>query len=306
MNKCSVNQKTLEQIQSKIDGAFRSYLKNKEEESVFKEKIYKILNEIGSSYELDEIQKISELIYSRSKRYGIESKFPDIFNNANIINLITLAHDNVQLVDLLEVSTDNLVDTESVKLRYDASREFLNNAYGLAKEVLEYVVNETNKNLFDCLFINRSMNDWKLGSVNNNIELNRNIRQYQEILLKRITKYLDYIVSKSPNLHVPKEIKQLLANPQLYKDVNGEIINTEILDKISQLSNMYLSSENFNIDILHILYICKFLFHIFYHNFKKRKLITYEDRLHTMQYLNNETCSDHQCNFKVTLIYKPN
>ena len=254
MNKCSVNQKTLEQIQSKIDGAFRSYLKNKEEESVFKEKIYKILNEIGSSYELDEIQKISQLICSRSERYGIESKFPDIFNDKNIINLIILAHDNVQLVDLLEVSTDNLVDTESVKLRYDASREFLNNAYGLAKEVLEYVVNETNKNLFDCLFINRSMNDWKLGSVNNNIELNRNIRQYQEILLKRITKYLDYIVSKSPNLHVPKEIKQLLANPQLYKDVNGEIINTEILDKISSLLNMYLSSENFNIDILRQLF----------------------------------------------------
>ena len=54
-----------------------------------------------------------------------------------------------------ETSTDNLTDTEQVKLRYDASREFLDNAYGLAKEVSTYVLNTTNRNIFDCLFVNR-------------------------------------------------------------------------------------------------------------------------------------------------------
>ena len=54
----------------------------------------------------------------------------------------------------------------------------MDNAYGLAKEVSTYVLNTTNRNIFDCLFINRGSLDQPLGIVKDTTELNRNIRRY--------------------------------------------------------------------------------------------------------------------------------
>ena len=254
MIKCGVDDKALKQIQSKTALVLRTYLKNKEPMSTLKANMQQLLDKIAQQYELTNINDIVNTIYNTSIRYGVVDQNPDFFSIQNITNLITAQQKGIQVNNALETSTDNLVDAEQVRLRFDASREFLDNAYGLAKEVSDYVINKTNRNIFDCLFINRGSIDQQLGIVKNTTELNRNIRQYQETLLRRITSYLSQVVKNAPNLHTSKEIKQLLVDPSLYQEIDGEIRNTGILKSISQLANMYLSPANFNVDVLRQLF----------------------------------------------------
>lgn len=254
MIKCGVDDKALKQIQSKTALVLRTYLKNKEPMSTLKANMQQLLDKIAQQYELTNINDIVNTIYNTSIRYGVVDQNPDFFSIQNITNLITAQQKGIQVNNTLETSTDNLVDAEQVRLRFDASREFLDNAYGLAKEVSDYVINKTNRNIFDCLFVNRGSIDQPLGIVRNTTELNRNIRQYQEALLRRITSYLSQVVKNAPNLHTSKEIKQLLLAPSLYQEIDGEIRNTGILESISQLANMYLSPTNFNVDVLRQLF----------------------------------------------------
>lgn len=254
MIKCGVDDKALKQIQSKTALVLRTYLKNKEPMSTLKANMQQLLDKIAQQYELTNINDIVNTIYNTSIRYGVVDQNPDFFSIQNITNLITAQQKGIQVNNTLETSTDNLVDAEQVRLRFDASREFLDNAYGLAKEVSDYVINKTNRNIFDCLFVNRGSIDQPLGIVRNTTELNRNIRQYQEALLRRITSYLSQVVKNAPNLHTSKEIKQLLLAPNLYQEIDGEIRNTGILESISQLANMYLSPTNFNVDVLRQLF----------------------------------------------------
>lgn len=254
MIKCGVDDKALKQIQSKTALVLRTYLKNKEPMSTLKANMQQLLDKIAQQYELTNINDIVNTIYNTSIRYGVVDQNPDFFSIQNITNLITAQQKGIQVNNTLETSTDNLVDAEQVRLRFDASREFLDNAYGLAKEVSDYVINKTNRNIFDCLFVNRGSIDQPLGIVRNTTELNRNIRQYQEALLRRITGYLSQVVKNAPNLHTSKEIKQLLLAPSLYQEIDGEIRNTGILESISQLANMYLSPTNFNVDVLRQLF----------------------------------------------------
>lgn len=254
MIKCGIDDKALKQIQSKTALVLRTYLKNKESMSTLKANMQNLLDKISQQYELTNIDDIVKTIYNMSIRYGVVDQNPDFFSTQNLSNLITAQQKGIQVNNTLETSTDNLVDAEQIRLRFDASREFLDNAYGLAKEVSDYVVNNANRNIFDCLFINRGSIDQPLGIVRNTTELNRNIRQYQEFLLKRVTNYLSQVVKNAPNLHTTKEVKQLLLSPSLYQEIDGEIRNTGILESISQLANMYLSPTNFNVDILRQLF----------------------------------------------------
>lgn len=254
MTKCSIDSKALKQIQSKTALVLRTYLKNKGSMSTLKANMQQLLDKIAQQYELANLDDIVNTIHSTSIRYGVVDQNPDFFSTQNIANLITAQQKGIQVNNTLEASTDNLVDTEQVRLRFDASREFLDNAYGLAKEVSGYVINKTNRNIFDCLFINRGSLDQSLGVVKNTTELNKNIRQYQETLLKKITDYLSQVVKNAPNLHTSKEVKQLLLAPKLYQEIDGEIRNTGILESISQLTNMYLSPTNFNVDVLRQLF----------------------------------------------------
>ena len=65
------------------------------------------------------------------------------------------------------------MDTQQAVLRSEASREFLDNAYGLATEVSTYVENETNKNLFH---IDRWEDIIKyLDSINHNATYIKNV-----------------------------------------------------------------------------------------------------------------------------------
>ena len=254
MNKCNIDDKSLKLIQSRVATIFREYLKNEYTQEELKKKIKNELDKIADKYELTDIDSIINIIQKASIRYGLAAKNPDFFNSQNLSNLLIAKREGIQINNSSETSTDNLTDTEQVKLRYDASREFLDNAYGLAKEVSTYVLNTTNRNIFDCLFVNRGSLNQPLGIVQNNIDLNRNIREYQEALLQKITTYLRQVVKDAPNLHTSKEVKALLEHPKLYREVDGVMTNTGILEQIYYLSNMYLSSTNFNVDNLRQLY----------------------------------------------------
>ena len=254
MSKCDINAQSLKQIQTKVAQTLMGFRARKESVSTLKQNMVTLLNEIAENYNLAGITEITSTIYNLAQRFGVVDQSSSFFSIENLTNLLTGAGQGIQRIDTLETSADKLTDTEQVRTRLEANREFLDNAYGLAKEVRTYVERQTNQNLFDCCFINRGSVTQNLGIVRNNSELNENIRQYQQALLERMTDYFNYIISTSPNLQVEANVLEALKNPRLYEEVNGKIQNTGVLDTLRGLVSAYLSSENFSPDVLRELY----------------------------------------------------
>lgn len=254
MSKCDINAQSLKQIQTKVAQTLMGFRARKESVSTLKQNMVALLNEIAENYNLAGITEITSTIYNLAQRFGVVDQSSSFFSMENLTNLLTGAGQGIQRIDTLETSADKLTDTEQVRTRLEANREFLDNAYGLAKEVRTYVERQTNQNLFDCCFINRGSVTQNLGIVRNNSELNENIRQYQQALLERMTDYFNYIISTSPNLQVEANVLEALKNPRLYEEVKGKIQNTGILDTLRGLISAYLSSENFSPDVLRELY----------------------------------------------------
>lgn len=254
MNKCNINSNTLEQIKTLTAEVLEQYLDKEESLSTLRYNMGKLFERISNEYELTDINSIVEAIYSTAEEYAIVEIAPDFFNKDNIASRLTAVNSGLQ-VDTSEASTEHLTDSETVQSRLEANREFLDNAFGLAKEVKAYMVQQTNQNLFDCCFINRGSVNQRRGIVRNTTELNRNIRDYQEELLKRVTDYLKWISETYPNVKFDNSTRQLLDNPQLYREVNGEIVNTGILEKLSGFINTFLSPTRFfSADDLRTLY----------------------------------------------------
>ena len=238
MIKCSIDDQSLRQIKNMTARVLRTYLKEHEPVSTLKTNMRNLFNTISEQYELSDVSAIADMINSTSSRYGVVEQIPDFFSVENIINLITAASNNIQVNDQLETSSDQITNIQQVRTRLEASREFLDNAYGLAKEVLSYVQNQTNQNIFDCCFINRGSVGQKIGIVKNNQELNNNIRNYQSQLLKRITTYLKSIVRNSPNLNLDPSVRRAIGHPVLYDQNNNY---TGIMELLEPILNMYLS-----------------------------------------------------------------
>lgn len=257
MAKCVVDSAALKQIRAKVQPAIRMFRGGRLDTDAFKQKVLDWVNWItkDQDYDMSQADLIVDMAYPDIfVKYGLTQQFPDFFSKEHFKSLLTASDSNIQVNDTAETSTDNLVDTPQVRLKAEASRKFLDDAYGLAKEVQNYVINRTNRNLVDCLFVNRGSLNSELGVVSTTIQLNKNIRDYQQELLNRISSYLWGIVKVAPNLHISKDIKELLQNPVMYQEVNGEVQYTGILEKISQLTNMYLSPTMFNVDILRQIY----------------------------------------------------
>lgn len=254
MSKCDINAQSLRQIQTKVAQTLMGFRARKESVSTLKQNMVTLLNEIAENYNLAGITEITGTIYNLAQRFGVVDQSSSFFSIENLTNLLTGAGQGIQRIDTLETSADKLTDTEQVRTRLEANREFLDNAYGLAKEVRTYVERQTNQNLFDCCFINRGSVNQNLGIVRNNSELNENIRQYQQALLERMTDYFNHIIATSPNLQVEADVLEALKNPRLYEEVKGKIQNTGILETLRGLISAYLSSENFSPDVLRELY----------------------------------------------------
>lgn len=237
MIKCSIDDTSLKQIKNMTARVLRAHLKEHGTASALKSNMKQLIQDISEQFELTNSMTVAQAISDAATRYGVNEQIPDYFNAENINNILIASDQDIQQVDPLEASTDQLTDVPQIKSKLDASRDFMDKSFGLAKEVEVWFQNITNQNLFDCLFINRGSINQKSGIVQNTRELNDNIRSYQTYLLKNITIYLRSILRNARNLKIEEDIKKAIAKPVMYDENNKY---TGILETLQPLIDTYI------------------------------------------------------------------
>lgn len=237
MIKCSIDDTSLKQIKNMTARVLRAHLKEHGTASALKSNMKQLIQDISEQFELTDSMVIAQAISDAATRYGVNEQIPDYFNAENINNILIASDQDIQQVDPLEASTDQLTDVPQIKSKLDASRDFMDKSFGLAKEVEVQFQNITNQNLFDCLFINRGSINQKSGIVQNTKELNDNIRSYQTQLLKNITTYLRSVLRNARNLKIEEDIKKAIAKPVMYDENNKY---TGILEVLQPLIDTYI------------------------------------------------------------------
>lgn len=241
MGKCVLDENAFKKIRGRQTSALRQYLKGNQSISDLKSEFKQLLQDINSTYSISEeqIKNVSDFIYNTSTRYGITKDVDSFFSEENLYGILYSFKKRLKLNSPLEASTKRITDSEQMRTRLESSDRFLDDIYGVAKEVRRYVKNKTDQNIFDCCFINRGSISLERGMIEDNAQLNRNIRDYQTQLLKNITTYLQYVIRQSPNLKVDDQIKDLIKNPVLYDNNNNY---TGILEKIKPFMDTYIGS----------------------------------------------------------------
>ena len=243
MNKCAITPQDLKKIKSKVGAIVMNYRRNKETVDSLENSIINVLTDLGNQYEIEGAAQIVEAVRGAAK--SVTDQSSQFFSFTNLINVFTRANQGLQTTSNHTVDANNLTDTKQVMARLDATREFLDNAYGFAHEVRNYVQNKTNQNIYDACFINRgSIDNIPIGIVRSNTELNSNIREYQEQLLRQITDYIKYVTK---NIKLDPKVSDALNNPKLYKQVNGQFENTGILEILNPVISFYLSNNQVNL-----------------------------------------------------------
>ena len=237
MIKCSIDDTSLKQIKNMTARVLRVHLKEHGTASALKSNMKQLIQNISKQFELTNSMTVAQAISDAATRYGVNEQIPDYFNAENINNILIASDQDIQQVDQLEASTDQLTDVPQIKSKLEASRDFMDKSFGLAKEVEVWFQNITNQNLFDCLFINRGSINQKSGIVQNTRELNDNIRSYQTYLLKNITIYLRSILRNARNLKIEEDIKKAIAKPVMYDENNKY---TGILETLQPLIDTYI------------------------------------------------------------------
>ena len=237
MIKCSIDDTSLKQIKNMTARVLRAHLKEHGTASALKSNMKQLIQDISEQFELTNSMTVAQAISDAATRYGVNEQIPDYFNAENINNILIASDQDIQQVDPLETSTDQLTDVPQIKSKLEASRDFMDKSFGLAKEVEVQFQNITNQNLFDCLFINRGSINQKSGIVQNTRELNDNIRSYQTYLLKNITIYLRSILRNARNLKIEEDIKKAIAKPVMYDENNKY---TGILETLQPLIDTYI------------------------------------------------------------------
>ncbi len=237
MIKCSIDDTSLKQIKNMTARVLRAHLKEHGTASALKSNMKQLIQDISEQFELTDSMTIAQAISDAATRYGVNEQIPDYFNAENINNILIASDQDIQQVDPSEASTDQLTDVPQIKSKLDASRDFMDKSFGLAKEVEVQFQNITNQNLFDCLFINRGSINQKSGIVPNTKELNDNIRSYQTQLLKNITTYLRSVLRNARNLKIEEDIKKAIAKPVMYDENNKY---TGVLEILQPLIDTYI------------------------------------------------------------------
>ena len=252
MIKCPVDLKV---IKSKTTQVAREALKLKKDIQEIQKDMKTLLKTISEEYDITDSAPMVDTIFSVITRYGITQQDTNFFNPENINNLLIGEVLNVQRVDTLSTSADQIVDQKQVRLRADANTQFLDDAYHTAREVRTYVEKVTNQNLFDALFINRGSINGELGTVKNNADLNNNVRTYQEQLFQNIINYLKFIINGlDQRTKTVIENKDLLENAVLYIQKGDRYVNPDYFEKVKDLIKAYLSPQSFNEDMLRDLF----------------------------------------------------
>lgn len=239
MIKCSIDDTSLKQIKNMTARVLRAHLKEHGTASALKSNMKQLIQNISEQFELTNSMAVAQAISNAATRYGVNEQIPDYFNAENINNILIASDQDIQQVDPLEASTDQLTDVPQIKSKLEASRDFMDKSFGLAKEAEVQFQNITNQNLFDCLFINRGSINQRSGIVQNTRELNDNIRSYQTQLLKNITIYLRSILRNARNLKatIGEDVKKAIAKPVMYDENNKY---TGILETLQPLIDIYI------------------------------------------------------------------
>lgn len=239
MIKCSIDDTSLKQIKNMTARVLRAHLKEHGTASALKSNMKQLIQDISEQFELTNSMAVAQAISDAATRYGVNEQIPDYFNAENINNILISSDQDIQQVDPLEASTDQLTDVPQIKSKLEASRDFMDKSFGLAKEAEVQFQNITNQNLFDCLFINRGSINQKSGIVQNTKELNDNIRSYQTQLLKNITIYLRSILRNARNLKttIGEDVKKAITKPVMYDENNKY---TGVLETLQPLIDTYI------------------------------------------------------------------
>lgn len=253
MNKCT----DIELGQIKRAFNIANIKSRKDTVSELRTRMIQVIEDLTEQFSLIDTQELANVIYNAMQTYGIIGR-SNFFNLTNIQTAIETKREGSLEKEgaSIDTSTDLLTESEVVKLRKDATRQFLKDSFGSATEVLTLVERQVSQALFEACFINRGniLTD-RVGVVRDEIELNRNLRDYQDLLLTRITNFLNTIIDNAPELKASiskdKKLTEALANPRMYRDKEY----TNILETLRPLINNYLrTGEVIKTDDLHQLY----------------------------------------------------
>lgn len=214
-------------------------------EELFKKDLETLCNKIvedpNVSESLDQTSNIMSNLLEAAKIN------PGVYTSAYIKEYLFNKISGVETApDISEVSTDRIFDPAST--RKEVSKKFLTDAYGEAVQIQTYVENETSRDLFDCLFVNRDPNKGRTGSVDTTTDLNNNMRNYKESLFAKIINYLRILTQN----------EDFAISPELKKLVNGECklfnSNNKGTNNFNALSEMIGRVLNFKPAYLQELY----------------------------------------------------
>lgn len=250
MSKCPINKDALTEIESKTGKVMRKHLREKDPVQT-KSRMQELITNVAENYELADSKLIAETICNTAEFYGIKQSMLDYFTVNNINNLLTASAYDIQQINSLETSSEQLTDLPQIRRRKDVSRRFEDEAFGLAKEFRTNFENTANEQIVDCLFVNRGSIDLPLGLVKNNTQLNEYIRQYQTQLLKNIVNYFQEIYKESGGLKITKTLQKIFDNPRMY---NNKHKYTRVLETLNPLITLYLKPLMGQTDMLRNLY----------------------------------------------------
>ena len=210
------------------------------------EAITNVIKESFVGYKLEEdYPKLIDLILAKAKKYGLVEADPQFFTAENLNTIFFNVSNNIDLNPSTPITTEVIENTPQIRTRKGANLDALEQAYGLCHEALSSMQSVTNQNLFDCLFINRgSVDGQPLGVVKTNTDLNNNIQQYQEGLLRKVCTYLKECLVGAQNIENIKDVRAMLDTLTMYKD--GKY--TGALEQLSSYINMYLQTMKGNSD----------------------------------------------------------
>lgn len=232
MSKCEFSSKDIKNLTARV---LRTHLKEHEPVSSFKKNLLDLLKTISDNFKSAE--NASDIIIETASKYGVINELPDFFKKENLINNLTAFQKNIP-IETNEASSEQITNHEQIRVQSEVTSDFLVDAYGTAREAMNIAVNEAKQNIYNSCFVNRNSSQFRTGIVRDNIELNNNIRQYQELLLKQITDYLRWVVRNSPNLHLDQQLLQTIRKTPIYDQDNKY---TEVLEIIKPLTDTYLN-----------------------------------------------------------------
>lgn len=234
MDKCPIDNKQKAQIAGMVVQALR-------QPGDLTNNMNQLFNEIAKNYELEQLDVILDIIQFGAQRYGKLQQNRNLFVPENMRSII-MGYKNGVINETEVKSAEQFKNADQILIRKEANMQFLEEAFGIAIDAKTDFILTTNQNLQDCCFVNRGSIDGNVKVIDSIQELNQNIRNYQEVLLKRIQSYLRNINEQSKGANIPEN----LLSENMYE--NGRYTN--IIEHLRQYIDDYLTLSDYDISEL--------------------------------------------------------